>query len=516
MVTMVEQISKAYDDLPYTSSAFPQSTPEHLRATAHLFGLDAPPLEHARVLELGCAAGGNIIPFAIRHPGAKVVGVDLSQVQIKAGQRAIQAMGLDNIHLIHSSINDLDKNFGQFDYIICHGVYSWVPEEVREAILRVSQACLSPEGLAYISYNVYPGWKAKEIVRDAMLLRGGTRDNPAEKLAYARGMIDFLHDMAREGSVLKKVMDENIEIIRHGHPNYLVHEFLELCNAPCYFRDFVAAAGRHGLSYLAEADIASMFASNYHPSAAQPLLRECDNSQQTLEQLLDFLTNRTFRQTLLVHTARAADIRYRIDNERIRNFHIGGRFSSPENPHESWHSEHGVTIDAPTEIVQKIMRSLTAAWPSTMPVSVLVSEVGANEHEVLNFIQRLIIASAIRFRLDRVSVPKQTSEHPLVPEPLRRLGLFQGSERPPISLFNLWHETIAQLGVVEQTLLPLLDGQRDINELSAAIHLSAKQNELNFLREGQRIVDPDELIRTADEHTRKALQWLHTHALLSA
>lgn len=283
-----ETIAAAYDNVPYQSNALWKTAPEHLRAVASLFSIDTPAPDCARVLELGCAAGGNIIPFAMRYPHATVVGVDLSSVQIAAGRRAIKATGLQNIKLIQANIADLDKSLGEFDYIICHGVYSWVPEEVRADILRIASECLSPDGVANISYNTYPGWKAKEIIRDAMLLRSEGQTTQQERLAYARGMIDFMHDMATPGSLIKHVMEDHIDTIRHAETYYLVHEFLEVCNNPCYFKDFLAAAKPYGLGYLAEANIMQMFLSNFREQIAEPLRAECGDNQIMLEQLLDF------------------------------------------------------------------------------------------------------------------------------------------------------------------------------------------------------------------------------------
>src|ERR1700754_855638 len=156
------------------SDAFPQTAPGRLAAIAYLFGLSPPDVSRARVLEIGCAAGNNLIPFAAWHPQAEVVGVDLSQVQIDQGRRRVQALGLSNLTLVQGDVATLELAAlgGSFDFIICHGVYSWVPESVQDAILSAFDSMLAPRGIAYVSYNVYPGWKAKEIVRDAMLLRG--------------------------------------------------------------------------------------------------------------------------------------------------------------------------------------------------------------------------------------------------------------------------------------------------------------------------------------------------------
>src|SRR4051812_35199224 len=168
----VDQLRAAYDAVPYESHAFPQTAPGHLAAIAYIFGLDAIDVTTARVLEIGCAAGGNVIPFAALHPEARVVGIDLSSVQVEQGRRRVKALGLKNLELLQGDIAAMNLTaLGQFDLIICHGVYSWVPHNVQEAILSACDSVLAPAGVAYVSYNVYPGWKSIEIVRDAMLLR---------------------------------------------------------------------------------------------------------------------------------------------------------------------------------------------------------------------------------------------------------------------------------------------------------------------------------------------------------
>ena len=122
----------SYDLVPYSSHPFPQTHPDHLAALARLFGLAPPAVGDCRVLELGCASGGNLIPMAEQLPDSELVGVDLSARQIEDGRKALKATGLKNIQLRHASITDVDSTWGKFDYIICHGVYSWVPDEVQK------------------------------------------------------------------------------------------------------------------------------------------------------------------------------------------------------------------------------------------------------------------------------------------------------------------------------------------------------------------------------------------------
>ena len=122
----------SYDETPYTDLPFAQSHPARLAVMARLFGVDAPDVGTARVLELGCAVGGNLIPMAVAMPDAHLVGIDLSGRQIADGRRVVTTLGLENIELQHADIAHVDASYGMFDYIVCHGIYSWVPAAIRE------------------------------------------------------------------------------------------------------------------------------------------------------------------------------------------------------------------------------------------------------------------------------------------------------------------------------------------------------------------------------------------------
>ena len=156
----------SYDEVPYHSFPFPETHPDRLAMIGRLFGLIPPDVTRCRVLELGCAGGGNIMPMAALYPNSRFVGIDLSARQVEAGTRNISQLGLSNIELRHGSITDVDDSWGQFDYILCHGVYSWVPAAVQDKILDICKWNLSPDGIAYVSYNTLPGWHMRGMIRE--------------------------------------------------------------------------------------------------------------------------------------------------------------------------------------------------------------------------------------------------------------------------------------------------------------------------------------------------------------
>jgi SAM-dependent methyltransferase len=190
--TPVPEARSSYDEVPYLKSAFPQTHPDRLATLARLFGLAPPDLETCRVLELGCASGDNLIPMALGLPNARFLGIDSSIRQIQHGRQTIDALGLTNIELRHASIADVTAADGRFDYIVCHGVYSWVPEPIREAILQICRDNLVSEGVAYVSYNTLPGWRVRGMIRDMMIYHSDQFEGAAERLQQARALLDFL------------------------------------------------------------------------------------------------------------------------------------------------------------------------------------------------------------------------------------------------------------------------------------------------------------------------------------
>ncbi|MGF6352078.1 methyltransferase regulatory domain-containing protein [Variovorax sp. W2I14] len=528
--SLTSTLTSYYDTVPYDSHPFPQSAMEHLEALAFLFGLDAPAPATARVLELGCAAGGNLIPFAARHPEASALGVDLSTVQVSQGAAAIAHAGLSNVELRAFNIADIDASFGQFDYIVCHGVYSWVPGPVQDAILRICSENLAPNGVAYVSYNVYPGWKAREIVRDAMILRGGPRDTPDEKLAYARGMLEFLEQSARPDSVLKKTLEETMPIVRGSSGYYLLHEFLEPCNEPCYFKEFAARADAGGLAYLCDAEPSTMFVQNYGEKVRDPLLRECGGSQIMMEQYLDFLVNRTFRQTLLVKQERARDIRYRLDPARIRALEFAGVFTTEDGGaltldarEQPCHAMRNLKVTLRLPAHKAVAQVLEARYPASVPAEALIDAAAkltgesrdAVERVVLAMLEELVILGALRFRRTPVSAATEVSGLPQALATVRGapgLALTAGANAQAC---NQWHEPVG-LTLLERSLLPLLDGAHSHEALAEHLAGEVRADRLRFIKDEKPLTEPEALKEFAQQQVALALKDLRRKALLTA
>ena len=168
-----------YDRVPYPGDPFPQTHPDRLATVATLFGLRPAAPDGCRVLELGCGDGGNLVPMAYGLPGGSFRGIDLSVRAIERAQALAGALKLENVRFERADVSAAN---GEFDYVIAHGVYSWVEPPARDALLAACRRCLAPNGVAYVSYDVLPGGHLREITRQMLRWHLRDVDEPEQRI----------------------------------------------------------------------------------------------------------------------------------------------------------------------------------------------------------------------------------------------------------------------------------------------------------------------------------------------
>src|SRR5438445_100582 len=251
---MSDALQASYDDFPYVSKPGYATHPDCLATVATLYGMRPAHPNHCRFLELGCATGGNVIALAEALPGSRFVGIDLSPRQVEEGQTVVRALGLTNVELKALSILDVGDGFGEFDYVVCHGVYSWVPEPVQEKILALCKRHLASHGVAYVSYNTYPGWHQRGLVREMLNFHVRRFAEPRDRVAQARTFLDFLAAAVSERETTHgRMLREEAQLLRPEADSYLFHEHLEAVNQPLSFYQFAERAAAHALQYLDDA-----------------------------------------------------------------------------------------------------------------------------------------------------------------------------------------------------------------------------------------------------------------------
>jgi len=293
---MTNDPGTSYDEVPYESLPLAQTHPARTNAIARLLGLRPPPPSRSRILEIGCAGGGNLLPMALAMPDAQLVGIDLSRLQIEQGREIADRLSLANLSLRQMDLMDAGAELGEFDYIIVHGVFSWVPRPVQDRLFQVCRQLLSPEGVVYISYNALPGWHFRRVVRDLVRYHALQFPDPETRVAQARAILDFV---ARESVVPNQILQDEVALLLERPDSYVLHEHLESDNEALYFHEFLERARPHGLQYLGEAEFGSMLIEGFSRQVRETLPLITDDLVRQ-QQLMDFLRNRTFRQTLLV------------------------------------------------------------------------------------------------------------------------------------------------------------------------------------------------------------------------
>ena len=313
-----------YSELGYKSMPFPYTTPATLEAYAALVGVSAPNPKTARVLELGATYGGNIISQALFNPDATFVGIELSQEQVEKGNEVIANAGLTNVSLIQSDIASIGSEIGTFDYIIAHGVYSWVDDGVKEALLRLIDEHLAEDGIAYVSYNTYPGWHTMEEVRQLMMFsnRDKTQFNHKEKVLHGKTIGSIVGSQILKYDNLKERNSKFLGALRsvlQKDEYYVGHDHLEPNNDPVYFYQFNDHLGAHNLAYLCDADLTLSMVRSFDADIADTLDKLALNDHVAQEQYLDFMLDTTFRKSIICKAKHAESVTYDMGNPELVN-----------------------------------------------------------------------------------------------------------------------------------------------------------------------------------------------------
>jgi methyltransferase-like protein/2-polyprenyl-3-methyl-5-hydroxy-6-metoxy-1,4-benzoquinol methylase/Fe-S-cluster containining protein len=520
----------SYDEIPYLASPRYSTHPNCLATLATLLGMNPAPIDSCRVLELGCGTGGNLIPMALTLPQSHFVGVDLSSRQIASGRALADAIGLTNIELMPLSITDIDERFGQFDYIICHGVYSWVPPKVQDHLLTICKRNLAPHGVAHVSYNTYPGWHQRGLVRELLNYHVRQFGDTKVRTQQARAFLKFLIQSAVDpNSPYTRILKEEAELIRKEADWYVFHEHLEDYNEPLYFYQFMERAAAKGLQYLGEAWNHS-YIQNLPPEV-RDTLQQLSGDLLHLEQYVDFLRNRTFRQTLLCHqdvglnrTPSPEILMKLMISSLARPMSANPNFA-PEAPEEFRNdSETCLTTNKP--LMKAALWSLYEAWPRALSFDDLWTEVQAR-------LSQSPIEEALRGEPGRALLAKD-----LLQSYLTNMMALHGhvsrfalrvSDKPvasPLARYQARHQTAADIHITTLThrkvklddldlvILPLLDGSRDRAALVDALVNAVNEGSLTVHRKGQPAA-PDQMRVILEASLEDCLNRLARFALLT-
>jgi methyltransferase-like protein/spermidine synthase len=346
-----------YDEVPYPSFTFPQTRPDRLATIGAFNGMQPAAPENCRVLELGCGDGTNLLSFAYILPNSRFVGIDLSATHIAAANRGSGDLGLRNVEFHCDDVMNFSRDrYGEFDYIVAHGLFSWVPEPVREKILEIYAECLSVQGVGYISYNAYPGCKLREMLWDMMKFYTSTVQQPEQKVGAGIEFLSFLNFASEKGTPYQQMIEGELAHFAQRTIENIYHDDLSSMNQPFYFHEFADLLSRHDLQFLSEAD-AYWPESQLRPEISAKL-DELGDDIIRREQFTDFIKGRPFRASLVCR--RAVSLDREPGPETLRSFYFSSQVE-PESKNPDLISPKTERFAALTGEVFEISRPLTKA-----------------------------------------------------------------------------------------------------------------------------------------------------------
>jgi len=474
-----EPAGRAYEQLSYPGYAYSSTHPARLEAVGRLLGLDPAPAARCRVLELGCGDGGNALSIAVTLPGARVAGVDAAGAAVARGAELARAAGLENVELRVGDFESLDvRSLGKVDYVVAHGVYSWIPPAARVALLACVRRVLAPHGIAFVSYNAYPGSYLRDMARD--MLRWHLRDvaDPAARLAGAHALMETIVAI-EEPTPYARVLREHMERMLRASDALLFHDDLAEISTPFYVHEFVEHASAHGLRFLAEAELSESLMREV-PASAEGLMAGVAEDIVVREQYLDFFKNRMFRQTLLCHGE--APERRVLDDRALERLWLSSSArsaeeGSPTDGEETFATPEGYTMTTSEPLVRAAMRALAEAWPAAVPFEELVgrARATAGAGAVAELVDARLRDVMLQAHLARIvglagcPLPVVGAAAAAATECPRASALAraqQAAGAPVVS--SLLHANVKLDEPLDLALLPLLDGARDRTALRAA------------------------------------------------
>ncbi|PQZ60342.1 hypothetical protein CQ050_26615 [Achromobacter sp. MYb9] len=452
------------------------SSPGHLRATAHLYGLTSVPLDEARVLLLGCRAGANAFPFAAAYPRAKILGIDPDSTQIEVARQHAEILGLANAEFIAADYAAVTPELGEFDYIIAHDVFSLLDRDQAAEILRICRLNLAFEGIAYVNYDTYPGARAAEAVRDAMMLYSHGAETVEDQRDAARTALTLFTNGISPDNPMAAAFNQAAEQSKAD----LDAGLFGVTRQPYYFVEFSEQAAAYAMVCAGDAQPQIEMADTYGGNVALAHgLLGLGKPRALRQQNLDFSAGRQHRRSLLVHQERQEQLLPQAEASRLMELRWAGRFrrcafALRDAANIYFETFPGHVFSTEDRVIQHIADALGAAWPESVSATRLVELVqdasitpeGKTALEATQAALLYLLHQGLgRYALDPVFYDCVADNVIGVAPPL--LATLAAREHgSSIPLFNLWHEAVVLVDD-DHSLLTHLSLQLPLDQLRA-------------------------------------------------
>lgn len=510
----------------FESMVSPERWIERYYVLAKLYGIPAKAPAESRVLEIGCGSGLNLIAQASRLPQANFVGLDIDAGQIEKANAYKEELQLSNCNFHNMSVEEAEFS-ESFDYIICHGLFAWVPQKTQQAIIALCHQYCAENGVIYISYNALPGWFLRGVISDH-LRRADNAQAPIElRISNARGLLDEMRnelgfDVGTEDQERVKRELENCS----AHSDaFVMHELLNPATRGFHFRQFMALLEEAGFQYLAEALPGRMREWRYDEMSEEIDLAEVRNKNASLvekEQQMDHLFPQSFRGTLLVkgHHKRRDVADMSVVWDWYVSTHLVPLSEKPDlvsNKEEIFCASSNVSTEVGAPILKAAFVRLRERWPSALHAEELFEHAlhlsGAEDaKETRRYLAaelvRYFLANMVDFHSNELRCSHVLTEKPFVHAYARchaGRGDWVVTERHEYYVMNPF----------EALLLPLCDGTHTVAELVEKMTERVVDTDLTPKVDGKPIEDSGEVESLVAEHVKTTLEVFAERGLLA-
>jgi methyltransferase-like protein/SAM-dependent methyltransferase len=463
-----------YDSVPYPSLAFLQTHPDRLAVMGTLYGMNPVAVEHCRVLEIACGNGSNLIPMAYGLPGSQFTGLDLAANPVRFAQERIRRLGLKNIRIEQLDLMEVGPEFGEFDYIIAHGVYAWVPKTVQSKILAICKANLSANGVAFVSYNTQPAGHVRETLREMMQFHERRTKGTADRVKEGRDFLESILNATDSRSPWKALFHDELKVMFNRDERVVYHDDLADCFLPVSFGDFVQRATDNGLQFLSEALLNDVLEPALEQDALDALKQVADGDLIAYQQYLDFARYRRFRQSLLCHAG--LPLRREGVLARVRKLLVASPMRAaadqPDGAVEFTNIRGAGTLTTNNPVIIAVLRRLEEIWPRAESFEQLVAAMlrlvpDAQQTEAVEVLAqsmlKLAASTLADLRTYDLPLPAGVCEKPTA-SLLARLMVEESGR-----VTTLLHTHLTIQDEQGRKFLQLLDGTRDRQALTEAI-----------------------------------------------
>jgi SAM-dependent methyltransferase len=424
---MPDVIHELYEKQAYPPMSHPLSDPAVTAVAARIAGLDVPHPRRARILEIGCCSGHNLIPLAQRWPESRFTGIDLAVRSIAGARDRAARAGLGNVEFHAVDLREFAPTDGPFDFIIAHGFFSWVRDDAKAALLVFCHKHLSANGIATVSFNLECGWKPRlPVIAKARAIQQAGGVDEVSALEILKSVtppdapeIAIIDDMLAKGAAI------------------LPFDDFSPVNDPWPLDRVVRAATNAGLRWLGESDPGE----NLPSELSEEFLVELRNQVRdplAYQLAVDEALGRTFRSGVLCRADAA--VAQRLSLEKALEFSV--RAGEP-----------------PTDAADReLFQTVESFAPACVPVRQILP--GGDVRSLSRQLHDGITRGWLRPRIEPVGFDPEPPDFP-------RLDAFRLlCAREHLPLVDAWHKPCA-FPQSHHQVLAAMDGSRSREELAA-------------------------------------------------